>query len=841
MKLRLAWRIARRELRAGLRGFRVLLICLILGVAAIAAVTSVRESISLGLVREGAALLGGDAEMTFTYRFATQEERDWMVARSVAVSEIADFRSMLSRKDERALTQVKAVDAAYPLIGAVGLRPDMPLAAALAGRDGVPGIVLDPMLSDRLGLTLGETVRLGDVAFVVMAELTREPDGASAGFTLGPRSIVAREALRNTALLSPGSLFDAAYRLKLAPQTDLDALKSRAEAEVAEGGFRWRDSRNGAPGVNRFVERLSSFLVLVGLAGLAVGGVGVSSAVRAYLDRKIASIATLKTLGADRATILMIYLLQVGVLTLLAIVGGLVLGALIPLIAAPFLQGILPVPMDTTVHAGPLFEAALYGLLSSAIFVLWPLALTEKIRPAALYRDAQFGLKGLPRWPYLLTVFVLIAVLVSAAVLFSDSARLVLWAGAGLALSFGALVLAGRGMAALARRLARLKALRGILPLRLALGSVGGPGGETISVVLSLGLGLTVLSAIGQIDTNLRGAIGRDLPDAAPSYYVVDIQKDQIDGVRNRLAEDPGVTRFETAPMLRGIITRINGQDAQTVAGPHWVLRGDRGITYAAQKPDNAEVTEGVWWPEGYEGPPQISFAADEAAEMGLKLGDEMTVNILGRDITGTITSLRNVDFSSAGMGFVLTMNPAALSAAPHTHIATIYATPEAETPLIRDLARAYPNITTIRVRDAIDRVSSILKSIAAATTLGAMATLVTGAVVLVGAAAAGEDRRRFEAAILKTLGASRNRILASFALRSLLLGAAAGLVAFGAGAIAAWAVIHFVMEAELTLSLLSALWIVVGGISVTLITSLFFSWRAMLVRPARVLRSADG
>ncbi|MBU1574981.1 MAG: FtsX-like permease family protein, partial [Alphaproteobacteria bacterium] len=258
-------------------------------------------------------------------------------------------------------------------------------------------------------------------------------------------------------------------------------------------------------------------------------------------------------------------------------------------------------------------------------------------------------------------------------------------------------------------------------------------------------------------------------------------------------------------------------------------------------KPDNAEVTEGAWWPEDYEGPPQISFAAEEATEMGLKLGDEMTVNILGRDITGTITSLRNVDFSSAGMGFVLTMNPAALSGAPHTHIATIYATPEAEAPLIRDLARAYPNITTIRVRDAIDRVSSILKSIAAATTLGAMATLVTGAVVLVGAAAAGEDRRRFEAAILKTLGASRGRILASFALRSLLLGAAAGLVAFGAGALAAWAVIHFVMEAAFTLSILSALWIVVGGISVTLITSLLFSWRAMLVRPARVLRSADG
>ena len=225
---------------------------------------------------------------------------------------------------------------------------------------------------------------------------------------------------------------------------------------------------------------------------------------------------------------------------------------------------------------------------------------------------------------------------------------------------------------------------------------------------------------------------------------------------------------------------------------------------------------------------------------MGLELGDEMTINILGRDITGTITSFRTVDFSGAGMGFVLTMNPAALAGAPHTWIATIYATPEAEAPLIRDLAQSYPNITTIRVRDAIDRVVSVLQSIAAATTLGAAATLVTGAVVLIGTAAAGEERRRYEAAVLKTLGAGRARILASFALRALILGLGAGLVALVTGATTAWAVIHFVMEADFTLSAGVALWIVSGGVFVTSLTSLLFSWRAMRVRPARVLRTAE-
>jgi putative ABC transport system permease protein len=836
----LAWTIARRELRAGVRGFRVLILSLLLGVAAIAAVTSVRDGISKGLASEGATLLGGDAEMEFTYRFASEEERAWMEAQSLALSEIADFRSMLGYGAERALTQVKAVDSAYPLLGTVGLSPDMPLSEALAGQDGVAGIVLDRMLFERLGLGIGDRVTLADVPFVVMAELTREPDGAGEGFTLGPRSLVSLSALRDTGLLAPGTLFESAYRLDLPDSTDLEALKSQAKEEVASGGFRWRDARNGAPGVSRFVERFGSFLVLVGLAGLTVGGVGVSSAVRAYLDRKISVIATLKTLGADRRTIFLAYLFQIGTLSGIAIVAGLVIGALVPVLAFPFIRTMLPVPVEATPHIAPLVEAAIYGFLASAIFVLWPLARAEHIRPAALYRDALFGLRGWPRWPYLVAQALLIAVLVGAAVLFSDNARLVLWAFLGLAVTFGLLVLAGRGLTALARHLSRLSLMRrGSLPLRLALGSIGGPGGEAVSVVLSLGLGLTVLSAIGQIDANMRNAIAQDLPERAPSYFVVDIQPDQIEGLTTRVEGDSGVSRFEAAPMLRGLITKINGRDAQEVAGPHWVLRGDRGITYAATPPENTEITEGTWW-GAEETTPQISFAAEEAEEMGLELGDEMTINILGRDITGTITSFRTVDFSGAGMGFVLTMNPAALAGAPHTWIATIYATPEAEAPLIRDLAQSYPNITTIRVRDAIDRVVSVLQSIAAATTLGAAATLVTGAVVLIGTAAAGEERRRYEAAVLKTLGASRARILASFALRALILGLGAGLVALVTGATAAWAVIHFVMEADFTLSAGVALWIVSGGVLVTSLTSLLFSWRAMRVRPARVLRTAE-
>ncbi len=359
-------------------------------------------------------------------------------------------------------------------------------------------------------------------------------------------------------------------------------------------------------------------------------------------------------------------------------------------------------------------------------------------------------------------------------------------------------------------------------------------------MILSLGLGLSVLAAIGQIDANLRAAIDTDLPKVAPTYFFVDIQPDQIDGFRKRLADDPTVSRTDAAPMLRGIITKINGQDARKVAGDHWVLQGDRGVTYSEDPPPNTTITAGKWWPKDYTGDPQISFAAEEAAEIGLKLGDRLTVNVLGRDIEAAITSFREVKFETAGIGFVMSMNPSALAGAPHSWIATVYAQPEGEAAILRDLSDAYPNITAIRVRDAIDRVAEALGAIARATAIAAGVTLLTGVVVLIGAAAAGERARVYEAAVMKTLGASRATILCSFALRAGMMGAAAGAVAIVAGALAGWAVMHFVMEAPYRFEPVSALVIVIGGALATLLAGLAFALRPLAARPAQVLRARD-
>ena len=813
--MRVAWTIARRELRGGLRGFWVFLACLALGVGAIAAIGSIRAAINDGLEREGAALLGGDAELRFTYRFADDTERAIIDDYATAVSEVVDFRSMAVAGDggdtaERAVTQVKAVDAAYPLVGRVGLEPAMPLRQALAGTDARPGGVMKPLLADRLGLQVGDTFRLGTQSFVLTALLTREPDGLGGNFGFGPRTIVRTPDLAQAQLLGPGTLYEVNYRMTL-PGGDLDATRAAMLAELDGAGVRWRDSRDAAPQIRRVIDRVSSFLVLVGLAGLAVGGVGVSAAVRTYLDGKTNVIATLKTLGAESRTIFAVYLMQVGVLTGLGIAAGLALGAAVPFAVAPLVADQLPVSLQITLSWAALAEAAIYGALTALVFALWPLARTEHVRAAAIFRGGAEGAQGWPRRAYLVVIAALVAGLVLVAAGFADAPRLAFATAGGVLGALAVLALAAMGLRALAKRLARARALRGRTALRMAMGAISNPREGAGAVVLSLGLGLTVLAAVGQIDSNLRRAIATDLPDRAPSYFFLDIQNSQLSGVLDSLQSDPDVADVQTAPMLRGVVTALNG----TPAG-------------------------GEWWAPDYDGPPLVSFAREEAEELGLTLGDTVTVNVLGRDVTATIASLREVDFSTGGIGFVMVMSPDPISAAPHTHIATVYADRQAEGRILREVSGQYPNITAISVRDAAERVTDAIATMARATSYAALATLLTGFVVLIGAAAAGERARIYEAAVMKTLGASRAGILTSFALRAGLMGAAAGTVALGAGALASWGVMRFVMQTDYVFEPVSALGIVAGGVIATLLAGLAFAWRPLGARPASVLRAQD-
>ncbi|OCX66650.1 drug:proton antiporter [Thioclava sp. SK-1] len=834
----LSWRIARRELRGGVKGFRVFLLCLMLGVAAIAAVGLVRGAIRGALSDQGAILLGGDVEYELTYRRATPEERDWITSRSTAVSEIVEFRSMLGGSGANAgrmLTQVKAVDGAHPLLGAVQLDPPVGM-QALDVVDDMPGIFLAPALADRLNLRIGDRVNLGGLDFAFRARLIREPDETGGGIGLGPPSMVGLAQIEGTRLLAPGALFETEYRAQVAPGTDLDALRTEARAFFDGKGMRWSDLRRASPGADRFVNRLGSFLVLVGLAGLAVGGVGISATVNAWIARKAETIATLRAMGAESATIRWVFLWQILVLGIAGIVAGLALAVAVVLGLSGLIEASLPIPVQIGLRPIPLFEAALYGALVAAIFALWPIARMSGQRAARLYRDTDRRKRGVPGKAAMALIAGLVLILVVSAGAFSGLWLLTFGTLGGIVLALVVLLAAATGLKGLARWGAGR--VRGYPVVHTALAAIGGPRSEAVAVILSLGLGLSVLAAVGQVDNGLRRAIAEDLPAEAPAFFVIDIQPDQLDPFMARMQAIEGVRKIETTPMMRGVVTQINGAPAREGRPDHWVLRGDRGVTYAATPRER--ITEGTFWRQDYSGDPQISFAAEEAKEIGLKLGDRLTVNILGRDIEAPITSFRDVDFATGGIGFVITFNPTALQGAPHTHLATVYAPPQAEADILRALGEEFPNITAIGVRDAVDRMSEALATIARATSLAAGVTLITGFVVLIGAAAAGEGARAWEAALLKTLGATRRTILLSFALRAALMGAAAGVVAIIFGGLAGYAVVEWVMGAQFHFALIPAVVIVLGGVIAVLAAGLIFALRPLSQRPAGILRARD-
>lgn len=835
--LKLAARMAFRDLLRGFRRPGIFLMALALGVAAITLVGTLRSGIEGGILSEGSTLLGGDAEMRFAYRFASSAERAFMEDAARAVSEVVVFHSMAVADGAEALAEVKAVDDHWPLLGQATLCPDMAPGRALEVRDGVAGAAMAPVLIERLGLAIGDRFRLGTRDFQLRAALIDEPD-AAAGFSFAPRVLVSLGALTGSGLLAPGALFHANYRLLLAPGDDLDAVKARAEALLAGNGLRWRDRRHALPGVERMIGNAASFLTLIGLAALLIGGIGIAGAVRAWLEGQQRTIATLKTLGATSSFVFALYLGEVLVLAAIGIVAGLIIGTAIPLALAPVIRDALPFPAHLAVSGESIAMAALCGLLLVLIFTLMPLARAERVRPGVLYRGG--GGRMLPGWRWIGVWLLLVTGLLALVILTSDRRGLVAASAAGVVALLVLLALAGRLVRLVARIAARARLFRRLPTLRTACAAVAAPAGDTVPVIVSLGFGLAVLAAIGQIHGNLRHAIDRQLPDEVPAFFFIDIQPDQLAPFGALMRDEPSVTRVETAPMLRGIIRRINDRPAEEVAGEHWLLRGDHGVSFAETPPPGTRITAGRWWTSDDADAPEVSFSRNEAEEIGLHLGDTITVNILGRDITARVSSLREVDFARDGIAFVMIVNPAALAGAPHTSIATVHAAPAAEERLMHEVSTRWPNITGIPVRTALARLGGILAGIATAAAWAAGVTLLAGLVVLVGTAAAGQGARIREAAILKTLGATRGAIRTGFALRAALTGLAAGVIAIMAGGIGGWLFAAQVLAMPYRFEPLSALGIVLGGMLATLIAGLLFDEAPLRARPARVLRHPE-
>jgi len=840
----LAVRFSLREMRGGLSGFMIFLACIALGVGAIGGVNSVARAIVAGVANEGQALLGGDLRFQLNQRTASETELAFLKDAGT-VSETAGMRSMARLEDgsDQALVELKAVDAAYPLYGSLVTEPALPAADLFAPRDGVHGAVAPDFLLERLGIAQGGRLKVGNATFELRAGLVTEPDAVSDGFGFAPRLMVSLDGLKASGLIQPGSLVEYAYKVRMPSGTSeaqVTAVQDEASARFPEAGWSVRTRSNAAPALASNIERFSQFLTLVGLTALVVGGVGVANAVRAYLDGKRGVIATLKSLGASGQFVFTVYLVQILMIAGLGIVLGSALGAAMPFAASAALASVIPVPAEGGVYPGALALAALFGVMVTLAFALLPLGRTRDVPATALFRELGFEGRGLPRLGYVATAIGIAVALALLAIWFSgDRYIAAIFVGATI---FAFLVL--RGVGELVQWVARKSPRVRSTALRLALGNIHRPGALTPSVVLSLGLGLTLLVTLALIDGNLRRQISGSLPERAPNFFFVDIQSADVDAFSNLVTREAPEGQLVKVPMLRGRVMAINGVDVQKVDVPPegaWVLRGDRGLTYSPTIPENATLAEGSWWAPDYVGEPLVSFSAEEAGEIGLKLGDSITVNVLGRNVTAKIANLRKVEWESMSMNFVMVFSPNTFAGAPHSWLATL-TSPQAsaadESRILNAVTRAFPAVTTVRVKDALDVVNRLVAQLATAIRAAAGVALIASVLVLSGALAAGNRARIHDAVVLKTLGATRRTLIAAFSLEYMLIGLATALFALVAGGIAAWFVIARIMTLPWTFMPEVAVATIVLALVLTVGFGLAGTWRVLGHKAAPVLRN---
>lgn len=830
------WSIARRDLHASFRGLRLLFVCLFLGVATLAAIGSLTALITGELAARGQTLLGGDIEVSMTQREASASETQEL-RRIGTMSETIRMRAMAERTDAEsrdappaALTELKGVDAAYPLYGTLTLRR-----GTYSGPLPPDRIVIGSALAERLRVTQGERLRYGNATFTIADIIADEPDRVGEGFTLGPVAIVSMEGMQRTGLIQPGSLYTSKYRIRLPANSDASAVRRAIEKRFASAAWQFKDRDHAAPGASRFFERMGQFLSLIGLAALVIAGIGVSNGVSSYLALKRGGIATLKVLGATSTDIERIYLLQVGAVAALAISFGLAAGALLPPVIVALAGDALPIQPGFRIHPLPLVTSAAYGLLIALIFTLPPLAKARTQPAAAIFRALVEQRQALDRRSTILVALAAIALIALAL----TTARESLFSAAVLAATATVLLLLlalGWMVGRIARRVPRPRR-----PLwRLAIANLYRPGAQTSALVVALGLALTLFVTLAGIQTSLNAEISRTVPQTAPNQFVLDIPSAEEQRFRAIIEREAPGAELNIVPALRGTIVAYADQrvaDLKQLPEGAWFLRGERGVTFSARLPEGSDLVTGQWWPANYRGPPLISLDEQAAKTLGIGVGDTLVVSVLGREIEARITSLRKVNWDTMGFNYVLVFSPNSLSAAPHSLAATITMPPARDAAVTRAVLGAFSGVSIIAVGDVVGQISSLLGQMSSAIVAAASVAIFAGIAVLIGAIAASRQARTYDSVILKTLGATRLQVLGTQALEYGLLATVLALVSLALGTAAAWYVIVQVFEFGWAPDWGVMLGTLAGGALLTLGIGLAGSIPLMSIRPARALR----
>jgi putative ABC transport system permease protein len=834
----LALKFGMRELRGGLSGFRIFLACLALGVAAIAAAGSTAEAFRQGLASQAREIIGGDLSVTLDQRPFSPAEQQAMAAAGQTTYATA-LRAMAEvPSGVRKLVELRGVDRLYPLAGKVTMSGAPSLADAFKPVDGVSGAVVEQSLLDKFGLRLGDHFKVGSLTLRAAAVVTAEPDRLGRGFALGPRVMISRDTLMRGGFLAGGGLPAVTTARIVIPATVPVKAAAAALTTRLGKGFRIRTRDDAAPGLEFLIDQLDYFLSFIGLTSLIAGGLGVFGAVSAYLQTRQRSIAVLKALGASGGLVRNIYLFQIALLALLGVAIGLAIGATAPLILGAMIRDQLPVPALFAIYPTPLIRAGAFGLLSAAAFSLAPLGQARRTSPANLFRQ-QAG-RGLGTGPEMISA--LIAACGLAALAFA-TAPTPLAAGlmiAGVAVAFGVLWAVGIGLARLAG------AARGLVkgPLRLGIANLSGPRSAARTAAPAIGLGVALLACVVLIQSSLLREVTEVAPQSAPAVVYTDIPGDrtaEFDALLAQAFRQPLTpAAYIREPFVTGRITAVRGQPviaAKIGERGRRAFDNDIQMSVIGAEPPNPNITAGRWWPADYAGPPVVALEQEAATAENIKIGDMITLSILGRDIEAKVAVLRKIEMGGFGANFTVVLSPAALEGAVLRNVAIAKVGKAQEEAATRALGGPFPTVNVISVREQLEQASSLFDRLSLAVRAAAAVAGLAGVLVLAGAIAARARARTVEAAMLKVLGASRAQILSAYVLEYGAVGVIAGVAGVALGYLAAWPVVVRVFHAKWSVDWGGVVALVVGAALLAAFGGLLATLQALSQRPASALR----
>jgi putative ABC transport system permease protein len=792
--------LARRELRSSWKRLLFFFLCIGVGVGSIVALRSMIQNLSRAVAGEARELMTADAQVETTREWtpealaavASVARAPLVEARTETVEAATMLRPADDAREGALMIELKGVEKSFPLYGDFRLADGRPFDYSLVEGDGA---VVAPSLLERLSLRVGDRVKIGEKVFEIRG-VTRQEPGSGGGFRLGPRVFVERGSLEGAGLTGFGSRARHKILFKVA-EGRAEELVRDLRAALGNNVYNVRSYKDSEENLGQQFARAENYLSLTGLVVLVLGGIGVSSVTRVFIEQKKKTIAVLKCVGATGRRLTAAYLAQVVVLG----AAGSVLGALLAKAALVFVRArfaeSLPPHMSYGLHAGAVAQGFMLGVLISLLFSALPLLRIGQIKPNMLLREAESDaprrLLDVWRWAVALGVLAGLVFLTSWQ---AGSLRVGVFFLAGLGVTALVLYAAAWLLIYVVRRTHGL----GTFALRQAVNGLHRPGNQTRVIVMAVGLGAFLVMAVQSLQLNLLDEFDFVRRGNLPNMYLIDVQKDQVEGVRALVEQTTGA-RAELIPTVRARITRINGAQIDLDAAGMRSERGRLGreyvVTYRPRLEYNETIVGGKFWDATPSAEPEVSVEEDMRGVAGLDLGSTLTFDIQGRKLTARVTSIRRVDWRNSRTGFLILFRPGALENAPQTFVGAIDGPAEepARSRFERALVDSFPNVSVIDVADIVRSVGRIISNITLAVTFIGGFVLLSGVLILVGSIAMTKFQRVYEAAVLKTLGARRRVLLTIMLAEYGLLGLVAGLVGALAADALSYAVARYVFE----------------------------------------------